>query len=330
MKIGTKLMLSFILIAILIGGTGWTLFSSISASASQAQMALDVKQHEIVEITELMSKIQDFSIENFHEQLEVWEYAYEPNEKRLNAFYGHLITWERLFAEFLELAEHDEHSEGQVELSEEDEKIVEDLKTGIVLVRKSWHDYVLETERLSTGVIESATLKEDGTEKYPLLDDMAEYNYAYSYPMFDMATVDASHPSLFQKVVDMETLFDEANFNKNADRFVLSQQAKLAAKQEEIDQLFAALDAEFKAKNSQFLVIFAIVLALAVALALFLANVISKPLIQLKDAADKTTSGDFNVVLPEAKGDDEVAQLTGSVEMLVTAFKAGRKKGGKK
>ncbi|MFH0870160.1 MAG: HAMP domain-containing protein [archaeon] len=52
------------------------------------------------------------------------------------------------------------------------------------------------------------------------------------------------------------------------------------------------------------------------------ARSISKPIKQLKEAADKVTSGEFDVKLPSAKGTDEVAELTGSVEMLITAFKA--------
>jgi len=52
------------------------------------------------------------------------------------------------------------------------------------------------------------------------------------------------------------------------------------------------------------------------------ARSISKPIKQLKEAANKVTSGELDVKLPAAKGTDEVAELTGSVEMLIAAFKA--------
>jgi len=63
-----------------------------------------------------------------------------------------------------------------------------------------------------------------------------------------------------------------------------------------------------------------IVLILAIILALLVANSIAKPLIALKKAADRVTDGDLNVVLPIA-GNDEVGQLTSSMEMLITVIR---------
>jgi methyl-accepting chemotaxis protein len=70
------------------------------------------------------------------------------------------------------------------------------------------------------------------------------------------------------------------------------------------------------------IVIFILTIFFLLLLCMSFAHSISKPIKALKDAADKITSGEFDVVLPNAKGSDEVSELTGSVEMLITAFKA--------
>ena len=318
MKLQQKLIMGFILVALIVGATGWIMFSGVSKTAMVAQEKLHDKQQEINDITALTSKIQDFHIENFHEQLEVWEYAYEPNEKRLNAFYGHLITWERLFSEFIELAH-------KADLTDEEVGLVNDLQKGIVLVRKSWFDFVKVTEKQSTGIIESATLKADGTEKYPLLDDMAEYGYAYSYPMFDMTTADASDPVLFESMVAMEHLFDDANFNKNTDKFVLLQQKKQADKQVEMEKLSVDLNAELKSKEKQFFNMFVIIMIAVVGLALFYAKIITKPMEELSATANKLTDGDFDVEVPKIKTGDEVEKLGNMIGFLVDTIKSLKK-----
>jgi methyl-accepting chemotaxis protein len=48
---------------------------------------------------------------------------------------------------------------------------------------------------------------------------------------------------------------------------------------------------------------------------------ITKPIKQLKVVADKVTDGDFSAQLPEAKSNDEISQLTASMEMLIMALK---------
>ncbi len=56
------------------------------------------------------------------------------------------------------------------------------------------------------------------------------------------------------------------------------------------------------------------------------ARSITNPVKKLKEVADKVTDGDFNARLPPAKGTDEVAELTASMEMVVTALKMKSKK----
>jgi two-component system sensor histidine kinase MtrB len=69
-------------------------------------------------------------------------------------------------------------------------------------------------------------------------------------------------------------------------------------------------------------VIILLTIVFIIIICLKFAHSISMPVKQLKEAADKVTSGELDVKLPEVKGTDEVAELTGSVEMLIAAFKA--------
>ena len=94
MKLSTKIVSSFLLVTFLMGGFGFFMFSNVSSQ-------LTAKQDEIHEISELSEAVLDFNVENFHTQLEVWEYAYEPTEKRLNAFYKHEVVFDQLFADLI-------------------------------------------------------------------------------------------------------------------------------------------------------------------------------------------------------------------------------------
>ena len=69
-----------------------------------------------------------------------------------------------------------------------------------------------------------------------------------------------------------------------------------------------------------------ITLIIVVIVTIFFAHTISRPVKKLKDAADKVTMGEFDVELPKTKSKDEVSELTASMEMLITAFKAKMKK----
>lgn len=217
MKLSNKLIAGFLAVAIVMGSFGFFMFQRVSSQLSE-------KQTEINNLSALTLAISDFHIENYHTQLEVWEYAYQPNEKRLNAFYKHLMAFELLFDDFIKLAD-------EAELGAEDRTIVDDLKSGIVDVRQTWIDLIAVTESVATGTLETATLGDDGSEKYPRLDGMQDYGYDYSYSMFDPATVDASEPALIAQMVardrssagaGLEEVFDDANFNVNAGDFVSS------------------------------------------------------------------------------------------------------------
>ncbi|MFZ3058473.1 MAG: HAMP domain-containing protein [Candidatus Methanoperedens sp.] len=125
MKIKTKMFLELgILIAIVVVSALLTLNSSEKLSQ---------KQTEIEAIRELSTAALDFNVENYHTQLEVWEYVYEPNEKRLKAFEGHAKTFDILFARLL-----DRSRSSTVTLSPESKQVIDTLEVQVPSIKQSW------------------------------------------------------------------------------------------------------------------------------------------------------------------------------------------------
>ncbi|WAM22704.1 MAG: HAMP domain-containing protein (plasmid) [Candidatus Methanoperedens sp.] len=65
-----------------------------------------------------------------------------------------------------------------------------------------------------------------------------------------------------------------------------------------------------------------IMMVVALVLGFVISNSLTNPIKQLKDVADKVTNGDFSAKLPEAKSDDEISELTASMEMLIMSLKS--------
>jgi HAMP domain-containing protein len=300
MKLGYKLVISFLIVTVIMGAFGFYMFNNVHSRLSE-------KQQEINDVTALTSAIQVFHMENFHTQSKMWEYAYEPNEKRLNAFYEHLISWEKLYAEFIALAY-------AADLGPEESTLVSDLQRGVVSVRAAWHSIISASKAIATGRLDEPTLNDDGTEKYPLLDDMAEYGYDFSYPMFDMSTCDSHHELLYGSMIYLEKMFDEAEFNSNADAFVALQQEKLATKQAEMDDLKSSL-------TTQFIIAFVIVLLIAVGMALGLTRVIVGPIRKLTEVANQVSQGNTDLTVPKIKSKDEISDLAKSFGRMVASIK---------
>ncbi len=77
---------------------------------------------------------------------------------------------------------------------------------------------------------------------------------------------------------------------------------------------------------TQIMTIIVVIIVVCAIIAFVVANQMAKPLRKLRQVADKITDGDFSEPLPPAKGNDEVAELTASMEMVVTALKMKAKK----
>ncbi len=72
------------------------------------------------------------------------------------------------------------------------------------------------------------------------------------------------------------------------------------------------------------LLISLIMLVIAIIATILVANSITKPIKQLKNVADRVTSGDFGAQLPEVTSNDEIGELTASIEMLIVGLKMKR------
>lgn len=156
-----------------------------------------INNKNIEQAIELSMISLDFNIENFHTQLEVWEYAYLPNSERLNAFYIHKATLDRLLKNW----------ENQIKKTENNDQIiyekgVEDMisiSNSLQLVKDDWIDVIKTIQNYQTAIQTS-----DSEEKLKKLRNISE-----------------------QKVIANEKLFDELDFNKNVDIFVINQKSMI-------------------------------------------------------------------------------------------------------
>ena len=282
MKLSTKIVSSFLLVTFIMGGFGFYMFNNVSSKLVE-------KQNEINKITALSEAVLDFNVENFHTQLEVWEYAYEPTEKRLNAFYKHEVVFDKLFADLVVTA-------GASDLSQADRANLEDLKVQITAVKASWVVLVEATEAVATGTV-----------------DAGEYDYL-TYPMFDPLTVDPAEESVRNAMFYLEDVFDDSQFNKKVDTFVISQADGLHLKIQEMADLRTAL-------GRQFAIAFVLVTTLAIGLAVVLTNMIATPIKQLTVAATKLGSGDVDVEIPDIRTNDEIKDLADTMLIVTDVLK---------
>jgi HAMP domain-containing protein len=89
------------------------------------------------------------------------------------------------------------------------------------------------------------------------------------------------------------------------------------------------LNTEGIGTQNKVLFITLITMIIVIIMSIIFAKKITNPIKQLKQAADKVTSGE-DATLPRLKGNDEIAELTGSMAMLIEAFKFAKKRGSKK
>ncbi len=264
------------------GGFGFYMFNNVSTQLVE-------KQNEINNITALSEAVLDFNVENFHTQLEVWEYAYQPTEKRLNAFYKHEVVFDQLFADLVVTADASD-------LTQADRVLIDDLTVQIVAVKDSWVVLVDATEAVATGTV-----------------DAGEYDYL-TYPMFDPATVDPAAESVRAAMFYNEDVFDDSQFNKKVDTFVIAQADALQLRISEMAELRASL-------ARQFAIAFVVVSALAIGLAITLTNLIATPIKQLTAAATKLGSGDVDVEIPDIRTNDEIKDLANTMLTVTDVIK---------
>jgi len=131
-----------------------------------------------------------FNVENFHTQLEMWEYAYQPTDERLDAFTRHNLALnsdvENLRA-FIDNSKDGFYSDGTTQA----EKIISDLRQ----VQDDW-GYLLAAIKDYTIISQSGASESEIKQAKNSIDVMVFAN---------------------------EALFDRLQFNKEVENFTIAQ-----------------------------------------------------------------------------------------------------------
>jgi len=129
-------------------------------------------------------------------------------------------------------------------------------------------------------------------------------------------------------VADIDAAVSSEQLKSDLDIFTVKSELAISAadasfaradafSQEEDKEVIEKIDYTFK--MVLFVVIASILASLLVAL-IVLFNIV-KPIKQLKEITGLITDGNFDAVLPEIKGNDEISDLAASIEMLITSVK---------
>ncbi len=81
-------------------------------------------------------------------------------------------------------------------------------------------------------------------------------------------------------------------------------------------------DKSLASSNSYMFGFTVLMMVIAIVIGFVISNSLTKPINQLRDVADNVTNGNFDVKIPESKSNDEVSDLSASMEMLVMALKS--------
>lgn len=187
--------LVFIILAALLGIYTTNKLSDVSAISREIRKASEISEAAL-----------DFNVENFHTQLEVWEYAYEPNQKRLKAFEMHDKKLDELLADLEKLVETEKNWALQnpnklAALAIGGEDQINDIVLDLEKVHEDW-------KNLFASITRARELKDLGYD-----DINSEHHEEYH---------DAAEDVNLRMNVN-EELFDALEFNKGVDDFVADQ-----------------------------------------------------------------------------------------------------------
>lgn len=101
---------------------------------------------------------------------------------------------------------------------------------------------------------------------------------------------------------------------------IMIEQPVSAAGIESLDVLESNLEDTTRAMLITLGVVLVIVILMALALAFWMSRRITRPVAQLRDAAERVSKGDLTATVPEG-GDDEIGDLTDSFERMITAVR---------
>lgn len=145
-----------------------------------------------------------FNVENFHTQLEMWEYAYQPNNERLEAFERHSVVLNSNAEELINLVANNQNALYNNGLAHA-EKIISDLKQ----VQEDW-GYLLPAVENYKQLLESGASDAEIKQARDTMDNLVFAN---------------------------ENLFDRLEFNKEVEDFTIAQSEHTNGLKSEIDFL---------------------------------------------------------------------------------------------
>ncbi len=271
MKIGIKLMGTFFMFAIIVSLFSYYVITEIR-TVDHIDEEIDVASH-------ISQDALNFNVENYHTQLEIWEYAIDPNQKRLDAFLAHQNTLHLLLEDWqVSVYEEDYVHEmsglydgGRLDM----EKIISDLE----LVEQDWIILLQEIGNLRI-----------------MIDKGTSY-----------AELEQQRSAVLLALNNNEKLFDELNFNAEVDQFVFNQHELVNSYAElrilEISQF----------TNTMYFLSIAVILS-----SLLLGYLISKSITRrvnlLKESSNQLAKGEFSQV--SISGSDELTDLAKSFNIM--------------
>ena len=271
MKISTKLMTTFFMFAIIVSLFSYYIIIEIRS--------IDHIDEEIDAASHISQDALNFNVENFHTQLEIWEYAIDPNQKRLDAFLAHQNTLHQLLDDWQTSVNEEDYVHEMSGLYDggklDMDKIISDLE----LVEQDWIFLLQEIENLRI-----------------MIDTGTSY-----------AELEQQRSAVLLALNNNEELFDELHFNTEVDQFVFNQH-ELVTSYEELR----------KSKISQFMDNMYLLSVVVVLSSLLLGYLISKSITRrvnsLKESSIQLAKGEFSQVT--TSGNDELDDLAKSFNIM--------------
>lgn len=276
MKIGLKLILGFLAVALLVAVFGFYVIFQ--------QNQISKISHEVEEASDISLLAFAFNVENFHTQLEIWEYAFDPNPTRLAAFNEHNERLSELLEELVEeVGEEEEDRSEDKEITALHEGGLEDVKeieSSLKLVREDWVSFLDKIQKVRD-------LTDAGYN-----DVKSENHNKYM----------AAFREVNEAAVTNEDLFDKLKFNAKVAEFV-EHQSKL---QHDLEEKQVELIARFKTILYT-LVVGVVILSLL--FAFFFSRSISKPIRELTKASEEFKKGNLDYKI-DITSKDEIGELS--------------------
>lgn len=253
------------------------------------------KNTKVIEQTAILSEgILDFNVENFHTQLELWEYAYDPNQERLEAFEKHKDTLEHIFLKINEAKKYNEQSGNFIAIDEQ--KFSEISKDFRNLVN-GWNSLIQEIYAFQ--IAKEANKSEE-----------------------ELGRIEKT---LRIKFIENELYFDNLMFNEKMDDLTLSQKILIGKRIEQQNK---------KIESFRSLLIMIIILSVLIGATITIINsyTITKSLKKLTKVISDISLGKMDVEIDPIlkESGDEIGDLARAFERTIVSLKLAISKGKKK